>query len=131
MDPELIKTILVDGGSLAVFVVLVIYLTIQQGKERAAMHEAQALERKATIEALMATQDSERARAAGNMQIGVAGLDKVNGSLKELTQANIELSKAMAVHDTAMRAGVDSNLEATDKVVAKLDRLAEALASKP
>lgn len=119
MDDALLTQLLVDGGSLAMFVIFVLYLT-----------KAQASERLAWLAAMRETQDRRDTVSQGNMALGMTSLDKTNGNIRELTQANIELSKALAVHDVRATGQMDQVQDGVTLVIAKLDTIKDALAQK-
>ena len=108
MDDILAK-LLIEGGSLAIFVVFVLYLT-----------RGQAVERTAMMKMLGDATDKRDAAGNANMASGLASLDKVNGNIKDLVAVNIELSKIMAVHDATSVAGRAVALSKLDEISAQL-----------
>lgn len=116
MDPELVKALVVDGGSLAIFVIFVLYLTKQQ-----------AAERKTYLDVITKTAEAKETTGQSNMTLGLASLDKVNGNIHELVAVNIELAKAMAVHDVGNKAGQDHIVSGMSVVISKLDDIRDRL----
>jgi hypothetical protein len=110
MDDILAK-LLIEGGSLAIFVIFVLYLTRGQAVERTAMMK-------------MVTDATDKRDIANNATItsGYASLDKVNGSIKDLVAVNVELSKIMAVHDATSIAGRAVALSKLDEISAQLKK---------
>ncbi len=103
---ELVLQVLLEGGTLAVFVVFVIYQA-RTGRE----------ERKELTETMLEMVQSKEGHAENQMKIGLQSVDKINGSLIELTKANAELSKVIAVHDRS------SQTQLTD-IIRRLDKIA-------
>jgi hypothetical protein len=116
MDPEIVKSLLVDGGTLAIFVVFVLYLTRQQGDERKAYLE--------TIKGMVVGKQEE---GKSNMATGLASLDKVNGNIRDLVSVNVELSKIMAVHDATSTSSRDVLSEKMTTALNKLDLIQATL----
>lgn len=118
MDDVLAK-LLIEGGSLGIFVLFVLYLTRENAKERSQM-----------IQLVSSTTDKRDAAGKANMDAGLASLDKVNGNIKDLVSVNVELSKMMAVHDatsTAARQDIHDTLAVS---LGKLDSISQSLREK-
>lgn len=125
MDELLGKTLL-EGGALVVLVVLVIIWMREQRAER----KESASERVAMMEALTVMQKANVERGTNAMNSGLVSLDKVNGSIRELTEANVELARAMAVHDATSRTTTDGMSADLKEVLHKLDAINQQLAVK-
>lgn len=113
---EILAKLLIEGGTLAIFVAFVIYLNKQQADER-----------KVYLDALKEQLATKHEGEQSNMALGLASLDKVNGNIHELVAVNVELSKVMAVHDATSREGREAISNNVVLVLGKLDRIAERL----
>jgi ATP phosphoribosyltransferase len=113
MDPATLTNILLEGGSLAIFVVFVLYLTKQQAEERKTM-----------LDALKDVVQSKTNDGVVNMKLGLDSLDKVNGSIRELTTQTVELTKVVAVHDASTR-------DRHETVIRSLDAISAQVAAGP
>ncbi len=102
---EVLLQVLLEGGTLAVFVVFVVYQA-RTGRE----------ERKELTDTLLNIVKADRTQSKENMEVGMNSIDKVNGSLVELTRANAELSKAIAVHDQKSSGQLDEVIRTLDKI---------------
>jgi len=115
MDPATITNILLEGGSLAIFVVFVLYLTKQQAEERKTM-----------LDALSKHYEARREDGQSNMTAGLASLDKVNGSIRELTTQTVELTKVVAVHDATSKERSDVLIRNLDAISLKVNNVAKS-----
>lgn len=102
---ETLLAVLLEGGTLAVFVVFVIYQA-RTGRE----------ERKELTETMLKMVEARGTSARENMADGLEMIDKVNGTLVELTKANAELSKAIAVHDQKSSGQLDGVIRSLEKI---------------
>jgi hypothetical protein len=102
---EVLLQVLLEGGTLAVFVVFVIYQA-RTGRE----------ERKELTDTMLKMVTIRDDHADEQMKVGMESLDKVNGSLIELTKANAELSKVVAVHDQKIDDRYDSVIRTLDRI---------------
>jgi hypothetical protein len=118
MDDVLAK-LLIEGGSLAIFVIFVLYLTRENAKERGVM-----------LQLVASTTDKRDAAGKANMEAGLASLDKVNGNIKDLVAVNVELSKMMAVHDATSTASRQDIHDTLAVALTKLDAISVALKEK-
>jgi hypothetical protein len=116
---ELLAKVLIEGGSLAIFVVFVLYLTRGQAAERVAM-----------LKMVADMTDKRDAAGKANMVAGLASLDKVNGSIRDLVNVNVELSKMMAVHDATASTSRDDIRDTLGVVLSKLDAIQLSIKEK-
>lgn len=105
MDGVLLEALL-EGSSLVVFVIFVIYTARSQRQER-----------KELTEAMIEMVKSQENHADEQMKVGLNSVDRVNGNLIELTKANAELSKAIAMHDQQSTHQFDQVIKTLDKIV--------------
>lgn len=103
---ELLLQVLLEGGTLAVFVAFVIYQA-RTGRE----------ERRELTEMMLTMYKNRGAEANLAMENGLDTFSEINGNIIELTKANAELSKVIAVHDR-------SSSDRFDEVIRKLDKIA-------
>jgi hypothetical protein len=115
MDDMLAK-LLIEGGSLGIFVIFVLYLTRETAKERASM-----------LQLVSSTTDKRDAAGKANMDAGLASLDKVNGNIKDLVAVNVELSKMMAVHDATSAAARQDIHDTLAVALGRLDTISQSL----
>jgi len=102
---ELLLQVLLEGGTLAVFVIFVIYQA-RTGRE----------ERSELTTTMLKMVEARGVSARENMVNGLSHIDKINGSLIELTKANAELSKAIAVHDQKSTGQIQEVIRTLDKI---------------
>ena len=116
---ELWTKVLLEGGSLAIFVAFVIWMARSQAAERAAW-----------LKAITDASERRDQSAQGNMSIGLSALDKTNGSIKELTIQTVELTKAIAVHDVRSTEQQDHVQDGITLIIGRLDVIKDHLAAK-
>jgi hypothetical protein len=116
---EILAKLLIEGGSLAIFVIFVLYLTKGQAMERAAM-----------LKSLTDMTDKRDEAGKAHMTSGLASLDKVNGNIKDLVAVNVELSKMMAVHDATSTTSREDIHDRLSLALGKLDAIQLALREK-
>lgn len=102
---EILLQVLLEGGTLAVFVCFVIY-------QARTGHE----ERKELTETLLSMIQVREKQGNSKMQVGLDAIGAVNGSLIELTKANAELSKVIAVHDQKSTGQLDEIIRSLTKI---------------
>lgn len=123
---ELIGKTLLEGGALVVLVVLVIVWMREQRQER----KESCAERVAMMQTLTDLQKQRDDQGRLAMQSGMASLDKVNGSIRDLVEVNVELSKVIAVHDTACVSHTETIGQDIKLILQKLDSIQTQLAAR-
>jgi len=118
MDELLGKTLL-EGGALVVLVVFVIFWMRELRADRKEERE----ERSILLKAMSDVQIADKAKAQQNMEIGMTSVREINGSIRDLIAVNIELSKALAVHDMATRSQYEIQANDMRQVLAKLQAI--------